>query len=306
MIRKLTALAAGWKIGTANDYHYCYNQYGGNFITHPDVLLFLEERLKSPLTYYIKTNKNNELIGSYCTWNQNQFAVTGKLAKQLGIDLYPFNKDEIILPLHTDLKTIIPCKTKMLSAINNNNIINATFKLNSQRTICLAKSCGEGGFSSTTKSSRRRELKRFINAGGEFIDQSAFSPEQLTAIFIELFEKRWGYPPANRAEMIDMLTSLRSMFFGYVLFFEGKACAFQLITKAESPNWICFDYINGGYDQTHDAFCPGTIVTWLNVSAADELCSSVGKTMRYSFGRPSAEYKDRWCYRAPLGRMLAF
>ncbi|MGQ6213977.1 hypothetical protein ACUNGV_19005 [Serratia sp. IR-2025] len=39
--------------------------------------------------------------------------------------------------------------------------------------------------------------------------------------------------------------------------------------------------------------------------AAYELCEREGKEMRYSFGKPTAPYKDRWCERAPLGRTLA-
>jgi hypothetical protein len=75
--------------------------------------------------------------------------------------------------------------------------------------------------------------------------------------------------------------------------------------KAESPEWINFDYINGGYDTTYDSFCPGTIVTWVNVHTAYLLCESLGKKMRYSFGRPTADYKNRWCKTEPVGRILA-
>lgn len=273
-------------------------------MTHPHVLLFLQDRLKCQPTYHIKRAKNESILGGYCTWNES-FAAIGREAKKLGIDFYPFNRDEIILPLHPKLKTIFPFKTKILSSLNSDNAINSTFKSNSHRAICLAKSCGEGGFSSSTKNSRRRELKRFLNAGGEFVEQSAFSPEQLTTIYIELYEKRWGHKPGNGHEMLDMLISLRNMFFGYVLFFDGKPCAFQLITKAESPSWICFDYVNGGYDQFHESFCPGTIVTWLNVKAAYDSCLSLNKVMRYSFGKPTAGYKERWCYLSPLGRILS-
>ena len=53
--------------------------------------------------------------------------------------------------------------------------------------------------------------------------------------------------------------------------------------------------MNGGYDREHNGFCPGTIVTWLNVRAAYELCEREGKEMRYSFGKPTEAYKDRWC-----------
>ncbi|WP_261135938.1 antimicrobial resistance protein Mig-14 [Serratia quinivorans] len=305
MIRKLTSFASGWKPATANEYQLCHQLYGGSFMTHPDVLQFFQARLDCQPAYYIKRADNDRLLGAFCSWSGKNFALTGKTSKRLGVDRYSFNRDELILPLSPDLKIALPFKTKMLSSLNDKNTRNATFKLNSQRAICLAKGCGKGGFSSSTKSSRRRELNRFLNAGGEIVDQANFSPEQLATIYFELYEKRWGETPGYYQEMVDMLGSLRAMFFGHVLFLDGKPCAFQLITKAESPDWICFDYVNGGYDQLHDNFCPGTIVTWLNVKAAYDLCVSKDKVMRYSFGKPTAGYKDRWCYRSPLGRVLS-
>ncbi|EQB98592.1 hypothetical protein B738_23833 [Photorhabdus temperata subsp. temperata M1021] len=43
---------------------------------------------------------------------------------------------------------------------------------------------------------------------------------------------------------------------------------------------------------------------WLNIQNASELCQQHQKTMRYSIGRPSLAYKDRWCNRHPLVRSL--
>lgn len=304
MMQSINLFTSGWKKGTEEDYKLCYSLYGGSFMTHPDVLLFLQKRLNFTPTYSVKRDKDDKLLGGCCTWG-GVFAATGIDAQSSGIDYYPLNRDEIILPLHPDLKTSLPFRTKILSSLNCDKTRNATLRFNSQRAICLAKGCGEDGYSSSTKNSRRRELKRFLNAGGQFLDQSHFSSEELTTIYCELYEKRWGHTPGNKKEMLDMLMSLREMFFGYVLLLDGKPCAFQLITKAESPEWICFDYVNGGYDQLQDSFCPGTVVTWLNVKSAYDLCAAQGKAMRYSFGKPTADYKDRWCYRSPLGRVLA-
>ncbi|TQI79581.1 Mig-14 protein [Serratia fonticola] len=305
MIRKLTTSAFGWRQGTAAEYEQCHRLYGGSFITHPEVLTFLHQRLDCQPRYYIKRDNHDLLVGAFCSWQNSNFACDGKTAKRLKVDCYQLNKDEMILPMHPEFKSVLPFKTKILSSLNENNVFNATFKLNSGRSICLAKGCGKGGFSSSTKNSRNRELKKFLNAGGEVFDQASFTPEELTTIYFDLFEKRRGKRPKNFSETVDMLTSLRSFFFGHVLFLAGKPCAFHMIAKAESHEWINFDYINGGYDQSHDTFCPGTIVTWLNVKSAYELCEEAGKAMRYSFGKPTAAYKDRWCYRAPLGRVLA-
>ncbi|MEM5442345.1 GNAT family N-acetyltransferase [Serratia marcescens] len=305
MIRKLLSFAGGWRKGTAEEYRACYNLYGGSFVTHPDVLNFMQRQLNLRHKYYVKHAPNGVLLGGFCTNGNKEIALVGRGSKKIGIDIFMFNKDEMILPINRRIKTLIPYRSKILSSINGCSVINSTFSLNSQREICLAKTCGKGGYSSSTKNSRNRELKKFLNSGGDVVDQALLTPIQLADIYLELFEKRWGVKPDNKQQMVDMITSLRDMIFGYVLFYNGQPCAFQFITRADSPKWICFDYVNGGYDREQDGFCPGTIVTWLNVRAAYELCEREGKEMRYSFGKPTAPYKDRWCERAPLGRTLA-
>ncbi len=63
MVQKLTCFLSGWKHGTADDYNLCYNLYGGSFMTHPDVLSFLENRLDFRSTYFVKRDKNEKLLG---------------------------------------------------------------------------------------------------------------------------------------------------------------------------------------------------------------------------------------------------
>ncbi|MBQ0955072.1 GNAT family N-acetyltransferase [Serratia symbiotica] len=306
MLKKLINPAfLGWSLGTALDYEMCHHMYGGSFITHPDVLAFIHARFDCSPSVHIKRDSNGALLGAFCAWKKAHLAGDIAITQKLGIERYPFNKDEIILPFNQKLRGILPFRTKLISSLNRANIFNSTFKLNSDRAVCIAKGCGNNGFSSKTKNSRNRELNKFLAAGGEIVEQSIFSPDELTTIYFDLFESRWGHRPDNYLETVDMLTSLRSFFFGHVLFLAGKPCAFQFITKADSPTWINFDYVNGGYDKTHHSFCPGTIVTWVNIKSAYELCNSTGKTMRYSFGRPTAAYKDRWCRKEPLGRILS-
>ncbi|KAF1368543.1 Mig-14 family protein [Yokenella regensburgei] len=294
-----------WKIGTEADYQQCHSLYGGSFVTHPEVLNFLHSRYDCKPTYYIKHNANGAPVGSFCTWLGAHLAGDCKVTKMLDMEYYPFNKDELILPLSPEIKAIFPVKTKILSSINSNSVINSSFKNNSNRGICIAKGCGKDGFSSATKNSRNRELKRFIKAGGRVVAQSEYSPEELVNIYFELYEKRWGNRHGNYHQLVDMITNLRQFFFGHVLLLNNSPCAFQLIMRADSPKWISFDYVNGGYDTVHDSFCPGTIVTWVNVQAAYSLCESQGKEMRYSFGRPTADYKNRWCKTEPVGRIIS-
>ncbi|EKS6643376.1 Mig-14 family protein [Enterobacter hormaechei] len=301
-MRKIITNLSGWEKTDNKTYAECHELYGSSFINNPETLEFLHDRLPCYPEYYVRHDNNGIKLGAFCTWKGRYLAGEQSISNEIGNN-YPFSKDELILPLHPKLVSVIPYKTKHLSSIHRLNVINSTFKFNSNRGICISKGCGLDGFSSKTKNRRNNELHRFLNAGGKVIDQSLFSPGELTEIFTELYENRWGHHIKNTSFILDSLENLRHLFFGFVLFFNEKPCAFQLITKSESPCWINFDYINGGYNQTQKSFCPGTIVTWLNVKSAYELCMLQGKEMRYSFGRPTAEYKNRWCRTEPLGRV---
>lgn len=302
-MRNLIFKMAGWRKSKDSTYAECHKLFGGSVITHPDVLNFLHNRLPCNPDYYVKKDTDGRLLGALCTWDGKHLAGDAEFSKKIA-NAYPFSKDEIILPISSSEEYVIPFKSKYLSPINAQNVINSMISINSGRRICIAKGCGGSGYSSKTKNRRNSELNRFLNAGGDIFDQSEFSPEDLCEIYIELFYKRRGCKPDNVHEMLDALKNLRSFFFGHVLTLKGKPCAFQMITKAESPGWVSYDYINGGYDQIHDSFCPGTVVTWLNVKKAYDFSSMAGKELRYSFGKPTADYKERWCRTESLARLL--
>lgn len=74
-----------------------------------------------------------------CTNGRKEIAIVGRQSKKIGIDMFPFNKDEMILPISSSVKTVIPYRSKILSSLNGRSTLNSTFSLNSQREICLAK-----------------------------------------------------------------------------------------------------------------------------------------------------------------------
>ncbi|HGE8451177.1 TPA: Mig-14 family protein, partial [Serratia marcescens] len=100
MIRKLLSFAGGWRKGTAEEYRACYNLYGGSFVTHPDVLNFMQRQLNLRHKYYVKHAPNGELLGGFCTNGNKEIALVGRGSKKIGIDSFMFNKDEMILPIN--------------------------------------------------------------------------------------------------------------------------------------------------------------------------------------------------------------
>ncbi|WP_437613309.1 GNAT family N-acetyltransferase [Erwinia sp. V71] len=291
----------GWVEAESSDYQLAYQQLGGNFSTHPDALAFQHQHADLQPRYFVSRNQDHRLQGALCTWRDKTIAnaqATRGMLQGLGI---PVPSDELLLPL--DRRIILPVYVKTLSAMHAEQVINSSVKMNARRELCLAKGLGDGGFSRKAKYSRRRELNQFLEAGGAVRPHSDFSAAELMDIYFELYYLRRGEYPLNKALNVRFAEELRDHIFGNVLFFKGEPCAFQLIVMAESPRWITFDYINIGVDQRLSDYSPGSILSWVNISEAWELCQAKGKVMRYSFGNPTAGYKDQWCYRESLRRV---
>ncbi|WP_259341115.1 antimicrobial resistance protein Mig-14 [Serratia odorifera] len=88
-----------------------------------------------------------------------------------------------------------------------------------------------------------------------------FSNDALCDIYISLFTKRWGDTLScySRDALSDVLGALRHLVFGYVLLMNGQPCAYDLVFKAECPQWIFFDCINGGYDPDFASLSVGSV-----------------------------------------------
>ncbi len=110
--------------------------------------------------------------------------------------------------------------------------------------------------------------------------------------------------PGQREENIKFIQKFCSMVFGSILFYQGKPAAFQRIMKSDNPKWSTFDCINIGLNTELAKLSVGTIMMWLNTQNAWSKCNEENKAMRFSFGKPTYEYKDRWCIRESVGRLL--
>ncbi len=111
----------------------------------------------------MRTNGSGELTGALCVWHNRYLAndcLTSEITKHLNL---PVPKDELILLLSTEKKSLLPFKSKIISEINASSIMNVTYKLNARRQICLAKN--PEMMSSSTKNSSKREVRRFLEQG---------------------------------------------------------------------------------------------------------------------------------------------
>ncbi|ARA21921.1 TPA: hypothetical protein SMM80_002912 [Proteus mirabilis] len=287
----------GWRQGSAIEYQEAYNKFGGSIITSPEILNFIHTRFDLDEKFYIKKDKDNQIIGAFCTWHDNFLAGEQKIAIKLELYRYMLNFDEIILPLSIEDNVFLPVNSKFLSS--KNKVINAFSKINAHREICLVKS-----FSKKTISTRNRELNKFIKKGGSVINVSKYSVEEFSDIYDELYFKRRN-EHSHKKEIREILNIFPDLIFGNILWLENKPVAMQYVIKKDSPNWVCFDYINSGMDMNYPDLSLGTIAAWVNVRDAIEYTNKRNLELRYCFGRPTFDYKERWCNRFPLQRVIS-
>lgn len=290
----------GWEEASFEDYKKCYSRYGGNFSTHPDVLSYIHNNADCSEKYFVH-HTSGAVDGAVCVWDKNRLAndiATGSLTSRLCL---PVARDELILPVTKEKNIFIPFKSKIISPINK-NIINRNELFNARRSICLAKPLTS--FSKKTVQTRNRELNKFLNSGGEIRDQSEFSAGEMFDIYNSLFEMRRGKQHHNKGNALDFIRNFRSFFFGKILFLSNTPCAFMMVTNCDSNDIISLDFINIGINKEVKQHSLGSILMWVNINEAYNNLSSKGKVIRFSFGRPTADYKQRWCFREKLGRLL--
>ncbi|MBC8952964.1 GNAT family N-acetyltransferase [Xenorhabdus sp. PB62.4] len=294
-MEKIKPFLFGWKTCDFKQYKEAYDLFGGCVSTHPNIISFLNRHLDEKLCFYIKKT-GNVIKGAFFSLNNNDLIENVQTK-------YPVSYDEIIFPITTDAKLFLPIKSKRLSPIHKDNFLNTSYnpRLN-KRKICLIKD----SFSYKTRRNRSNEINKFKRAGGEIRSSSEFSAEELVNIYIDLYQKRWNYSHSEeqKQHLVEIYTELREHIFGNVLLINGKPCAYDFVLKADSPKWISFDAINGGYDAEYAHLSVGSVLMWVNIQEAKALCQQGGKTMRYSLGNPTFEYKSRWCETLQLGKVL--
>ncbi|RPH31039.1 hypothetical protein EHN07_00580 [Buttiauxella warmboldiae] len=201
-------------------------------------------------------------------------------------------------------KFILPDSTNKLSLGNRINVKNATYTLLRKKQVCWIKH----SFSPKNEKARRNEFNKFIRSGGEVKNCNDLSSEDLAGIYQQLFKLRFAgrvrcYEFDN---LMTIFSEFRNMLFGHILYINGKPCAYDLMLKSESAGDVYFDVPNGGLDTNYLHLSIGSVLMWLNIRSARELCSSLNKKMTISIGvfEPQWEYKKRWATVSYVGKVI--
>lgn len=296
----------GWKKIGAADYRQCYEQFGGSVITHPDVLEFIHARRNCRPGYYGRAERTRPLSGALCRWG-SYLAGDERALRTLVRPAYDFGAPEIIVPMDETPEAgrkFMFLRTSHLSALNRGAFANLLSVDKCRRKLALVKGLGDEGCSAKTRRNRQASVRKFLEAGGEVRDVSQYDAGSLADIYLDLYRARWGGEPCTRTQLVDMISSLKHLVFGHVLWLNGEPCAYDLVLAAESPRHLSAECINGGVDPRHSALSPGTVLMWLNVTKAWDAAQAAGRELRFSLGRMEKKYKEMWCAPAPLYRTL--
>ncbi|OKP00871.1 hypothetical protein [Xenorhabdus eapokensis] len=286
-----------WKKANFANYEEAYELYGGGISTSPEVLQFLHARFDLNEKYFVKTDNSNNIIAAVCVWDSNYLAGEPSLSQKIG-NPYPVCTDEILFPIKPEIKCILPFKSKFLSHKNAKTVINSSHIFNSHREICFVKE-----LSGKTINTRNRELKNFLKKDGSLINIFDISTEEFVEIYDELFFMRRKCH-INKIAIKELLNNIPSLKFGHILFWKNKPASVQFVIKKQCVNWINFDFINTGRDMSLQEIPVGTIAMWINIKNAIALAEKNNIEMRFSFGRPTFNYKERWCRREKLFRVV--
>lgn len=287
LIKKLL----GWRQCDFASYKMAAQRYGYSAESAPDYIEFMINH--GAKFNFIAYYHHGEIVAAACIdngWLVNDFKNNNKSI--IGL---PLPVSGIVLPMRRDVFCCAPFKARCLSG-DYPYSLNITKKF-SKRLEAIAKKISD--FSKKTQQTRRREIKKFQQSGGDFIDISTISADVLLDSYDALLKKRWGQGVTNLAMNRAFFRRFQHCFYGDVATLNGQIIGIQLLLKTESVRGIFVDFINIGYDVTCEHPL-GTMLMWRNIERVAEL----GADVKYSYGFMSGEYKKRWCVPRLLSRVI--
>lgn len=286
-----------WEDCSFETYNLCCERYGYNAESSPEYIDFMN---KNGANYkFIAYKKNNEIVGSACLeggWLANDHKNPNRIVKTL-----PLPAHSIVVPIDPSVNCLAPFKTKCLSPLTS-SIKNANFNILSKRKIAMTKNISD--FSKKTKETRKREINRFIDAGGSFVKTDEVNASELFCIYDSLYYKRRGCRVNDSQLNIKFFSSFKDNFIGNILFFNKEPVGIQLLLSTYSRIGLFVNFINIGYDINIKKHPLGTIAMWSNLDFVEKYAQQLNLPLFYSFGAMSGDYKKRWCTPLNVGRIL--
>lgn len=302
---KLTAgLPDGWEEVDATTYADAYTQFGGSVITHPLVIAAMGT-MAAIKTTYCANYLNGQLVAALPVWGESygNYYIAGDkryLKKNSARSIFDTGNAEVILPVAPEQKICVQgFNGQFISELHQDNVLGIKPQ---KETLSLARSLAQGEFSGKFRYNRRRELKQFLQDGGEVIPFSQLNVSEIATLYTNLFELRWGKKPKGHERLEEFIHAIRPLVHGHLLAKESTPVAIQLIYLSSTAIGVSAEYINGGVDPQFKQYSPGSILSFINLQNGQEIATGAGLPLRFSYGITDNEYKDAWCNPHPIYR----
>lgn len=284
----------GWTPISADDYAEAWSRLGGSVATHPEVVARLADLAGIPVRY-LGWLVDGQLQAAIPTWGR-YLALSKDVLKQQGKrGLFDLGNAEVILPLAAEACVPLRHRVRYLSELCAVRVSGAH-----EQAEGLALAREPEQYSKKFRYNQRREQRLLEEAGGEIRPMLELSPQDQASIYADLFQRRWGFEATGKAHLAEVFSLLREFMTGSLIYLNGEPVAIQVLYRVEAPQWISLEYINGGVDPQQRDFSPGSVLSYVNTQNEWAQARTLGKPLRYSFGRADREYKDRWCHRVPV------
>ena len=283
-----------WTPIDAATYSEAWHQFGGSVATHPLVIERLACLANIPVRY-LGWFKGGQLLAALPAWGRF-LALSKDVLKASGQrGLFDLGNAEIILPATVGAHAPLRHKARYLSGINCEQ-----FSGLSEQPEGLALAREPEQYSKKFRYNQRREQRLLEESGGVVRPMLDLTAAEQAHIYADLFKRRWGFAATGNEHFLEVFSLLREFMTGSLIYLNDQPVAIQILYRVESPGWISVEYINGGVDPQNRDFSPGSVLSFINTQDAWAAARSLGKPLRYSFGRADREYKDRWCNRVAV------
>jgi hypothetical protein len=284
----------GWAPIEASEYARLWLRYGGSVATHPQIIERLSSFVGIPV-HYLGASRNGELVAGLPTWGRH-IALSRDVTKRQGLrGMFDLGNAEIILPVATDCCVPVRHHMRYVSQLNFGKVGGLRVQAEG---LALARRPEE--YSKKFRYNQRREQRLLEEAGGQIRPVAELTPQEQSAIYADLFHKRWGFEAPGKAHLSEVFALMREFMTGSVVYLHERPVAIQVLYRVEAPEWVSVEYVNGGVDPQANELSPGSVLSYVNTQAEWDFACSRGKHLRYSFGRADREYKNRWCNTHPV------
>jgi len=281
----------GWSPIDAAAYSEIWHQFGGSVATHPQVIERLAALAGIPVRY-LGWMVQGELLAAIPVWGRHLALSKDVLKHQGKRGLFDLGNAEIILPVASTAQVPLRHKARYVSALHVEQI--STLR-EQPEGLALAREPEQ--YSKKFRYNQRREQRLLEEAGGMIRPMLELTAAEQATIYADLFQRRWGFAATGREHLAEVFGLMREFMTGSLVYLADQPVAIQVLYRVEAPAWVSIEYINGGVDPQQREFSPGSVLSFVNTQNAWAEARTLGKPLRYSFGRADREYKDRWCNR---------